>query len=205
MTAFSKHQGDRIKGIFRKQLRPAENDGDESDGIQKVGNEPGSWALPQLGDHNRCAQGGQAHGDSTSQSGNEKADHRAIQLVTRIARNLLVDLIRCWPIQVGLDLGSRGGRRFGARIFCQLAQGHESSNLNFNPNSTAGTHRPGFPERDLIQDRSGFDAAARRRAANEFPGNEIEAAWMVHSSLRPGKEGLCCPEHLTLPTSIAFT
>ena len=33
MTAFSEHERHRIKGIFREQLRPAEDDGDEADGI----------------------------------------------------------------------------------------------------------------------------------------------------------------------------
>ena len=74
MTPFGEHERDRIERVFREQLSPAEDDGDKSDGIQKVGDEPGSRALPQLGDHNRRAQGGQPHGDSTSQSGDGETD-----------------------------------------------------------------------------------------------------------------------------------
>ena len=47
-----------------------------------------------------------------------RPDRGAIQLMARVARNLLVDLVRCWPVQVGLDLRSAvAGLRFGARIF----------------------------------------------------------------------------------------
>ena len=104
MTPFRKHQCDRIQRVFREELSPPEDHGDEPDGIQEVGNELGSWAWPQLCDHNRRAQGGQPHGDATCQSGDEQADYRAIQLMPCVARNLLIDLVGCWPVQFGLDL-----------------------------------------------------------------------------------------------------
>ena len=72
MTPFGEHERDRIKRVLREQLSPAEDDGDEADGIQEVGDKFGDWTLPQLGDHDRRAQGGQAHGDSTGQSGDAK-------------------------------------------------------------------------------------------------------------------------------------
>jgi hypothetical protein len=62
------HKRHGIERIFRKQLSPTEDDSDESDGIQEVGDEPGNWALSQLRDHNRRAQGSEPHGDSTSQA-----------------------------------------------------------------------------------------------------------------------------------------
>ena len=62
-----------------------------------------SWALSQLGDHNRRAQGSEPHGDSTRQAGDGETHRRALQFMAGVARNLLVDIVCCRPVQIGLD------------------------------------------------------------------------------------------------------
>ena len=49
MTPLGEHQGDRVQRIFREQLRPAEDDGDEADGIQEVSNELGRLGFGPTG------------------------------------------------------------------------------------------------------------------------------------------------------------
>src|ERR1700677_1866615 len=103
MPPLGKHKCYRIECVFCEQLSPAEDDGNEADGIKKVGDESCRRTWTEDGYHNGSAQHSQSHSHPTGHSGYSEPDGGAVQFMTRIARDLFVDFIRRWPVQFGLS------------------------------------------------------------------------------------------------------
>src|SRR5690242_12648203 len=116
MAALSEHEGHRIKRVFRKKLRAAENDRDEPDGVEHVRYKLRDAADAQFSTRNRCGQSGETHRNTACESGYGQVESGAAQLLARILRHLRVNLGRGGTLQILLHL-----RRRGALLASQVA------------------------------------------------------------------------------------
>ena len=90
---FAEDQRHRIQRVFGKELRAADDDGNEADRVHHVGDEFAARNVTQRHHGGSHPDSGQAHGETPGKAGERQRIGGAPQLLVRAVFDLLEDLL----------------------------------------------------------------------------------------------------------------
>lgn len=116
MALFGEDEGYGVERVFGEELRAAENDDDEAEGVEHFADEEDGVAGDGAGrgeerDGDGVAEGGEAHEDSTGEGGDGEGDAGAAELLAGVVGDLFVDVLGAGALE--MFLGVVGLRRRG--------------------------------------------------------------------------------------------
>ena len=106
----------RIQRVLREELRAADDDHDEADGIEHARDKVRSGRGAEESEHKRRTQTGESHEDATGKARDGQRNGRALQLRLRTQRNLLIDVFGGGTLEVLLVRYALSRRAVAARL-----------------------------------------------------------------------------------------
>ena len=115
MALFGENESYGVERVFCEELGAAKDDDDEAEGVEHLADEEDGVAGDGAGrgeerDGNGVAEGGEAHEDSTGESGDGERDAGAAELLAGVVGYLLVDVLGAGALEVFLGVVGRQRR-----------------------------------------------------------------------------------------------